>query len=66
MQEMRARIGRYRRAPIGPDEDPVIGCLFVRDVRFFPPDAIADPPPLLARNIVQGKSYDMADAAVAG
>ncbi len=40
-EEMRARIGRYRRAPIGPGEDPVIGCLFVRDVRFFPADAIA-------------------------
>ena len=63
---MRERIGRYRRAPIGPGEDPVIGCLFVRDVRFFPADAIADPPPQFARNIVQGKSYDMADPAVAG
>ena len=37
--EMRARIGRYRRTPIGVGEDPVIGCLFVRDVRFFPADA---------------------------
>ena len=36
IEEMRARIGGYRRAPIGPGEDPVIGCLFVRDVRFFP------------------------------
>jgi putative restriction endonuclease len=59
--EMRARIGRYRRAPIGRGEDPVIGCLFVRDVRFFPAGAIADPPPQFAPNIVQGKSYDMAD-----
>jgi putative restriction endonuclease len=64
--EMRARIGRYRRVPIGPAEDPVIGCLFVRDVRFFPDDAVADPPPQFACNIVQGKSYDMADPAVAG
>jgi putative restriction endonuclease len=53
-------------APIAVGEDPVIGCLFVRDVRFFPNDAIADPPPQFARNIVQGKSYDMADPAVAG
>jgi putative restriction endonuclease len=66
IQEMRARIGRYRRAPIGPGEDPVIGCLFVRDVRFFPAGAVAEAPPLFARNIVQGKSYDMADPAVAG
>jgi hypothetical protein len=30
------------QARIGPGEDPVIGCLFVRDVRFFPADAVAD------------------------
>jgi putative restriction endonuclease len=66
MEEMRARIGRYRRAPIEIGEDPLIGCLFVRDVRFFSNDAIADPPPQFAPNIVQGKSYDLADPAVAG
>ena len=43
----------------------MIGCLFVRDVRFFPADAVAEPPPQFARNIVQGKSYDLADPAVA-
>jgi HNH endonuclease len=63
--QMRTRIGRYRRAPIGVGEDPVIGCLFVRDVRFFPPDSAVDPPPAFAPNIVQGKSYDLADHAVA-
>ena len=36
VEQMRARIGRYRRTPIGTGEDPVIGCLFVRDSRFFP------------------------------
>ena len=65
VEEMRARIGRYRRTPIGVGEDPVIGCLFVRDVRFFPNDRTADPPPQFARNIVQGKSYDLADPSVA-
>ena len=29
IEEMRARIGRYRRTPISADEDPLIGCLFV-------------------------------------
>jgi len=43
-----------------------LGCLFVRDVRFFSEDAVADPPPQFAPNIVQGKSYDLADPAVAG
>jgi putative restriction endonuclease len=65
VEQMRARIGRYRRSPIGPGEDPVIGCLFVRDVRFFPEDAAVAPPPQFAPNIVQGKSYDLADSSVA-
>jgi HNH endonuclease len=63
--QMQARIGHYRRAPIGLGEDPVIGCLFVRDVRFFPDDATVAPPPRFAPNIVQGKSYDLADSSVA-
>jgi len=65
VEEMRARIGRYRRTLIGADENPAIGCLFVRDVRFFPGDATAEAPPRFARNIVQGKSYDLADPTVA-
>jgi putative restriction endonuclease len=61
---MRERIGRYRSRPIGLGEDPVIGCVLIRDVRFFPEDAPADPPPAFAPNIVQGKGYDLAvDAA---
>ena len=63
--EMRARIGHYRREPIGIGEDPVIGCLFVRDVRFFPEDTTAAPPPDFARNIVQGKSYNLAEKVIA-
>jgi putative restriction endonuclease len=65
VEQMRARIGRYRRTPIGSAEDPVIGCLFVRDVRFFPAGTTAEPPPRFAANIVQGKSYDLADQSVA-
>ena len=65
LNEMRARIARYRREPIGPAEDPVIGCVFVRDVRFFPADEIAGAPPGFAPNVVQGKGYDLAERAVA-
>ena len=65
IHEMRARIARYRRAPIGTRDDPVIGCLFVRDVRFFAEDATVAAPPRFAPNIVQGKSYDLADQSVA-
>jgi putative restriction endonuclease len=65
LEQMRARIAHYRHAPADVGEDPVIGCLFVRDVRFFPADTAAAPPPSFARNIVQGKSYELADPAVA-
>lgn len=64
LEEMRSRLSRYRRASIKPGEDPVIGCLFIRDARFFPLDDTADPPPHFAPNIVQGKTYDLADASV--
>ena len=59
LEQMLARVGHYRRTPIAPGEDPVIGCVFIRDVCFFPPDESAPPPPDFAANIVQGKSYDL-------
>jgi putative restriction endonuclease len=62
LMQMRLRVGQYRRAPIAPGEDPLIGCIFVRDTTFFPTDALADPPPDFASNIVQGKSYDLAQS----
>lgn len=55
--EMRRKIGRYRKQPISQWEDPVIGCILLRDIRFFDPPA--DPPPNFAPNIVQGKTYDL-------
>lgn len=60
LEQMRRRIEHYRREPIARGEDPVIGCIFVRDVTFFPDDLTFDPPPEFAPSIVQGKSYDMA------
>jgi putative restriction endonuclease len=62
-EQMRHRISRYRAEPIAAGEDPSIGCLFVRDVRFFVADP-ADPPPDFAPNIVQGKGYDLSDSYV--
>jgi len=60
LQEMRTRVSRYRTRAIGPREDPVIGCIFIRDIRFFPTDTAAEPPPGFAPNVVQGKGYDLA------
>jgi putative restriction endonuclease len=60
LTQMRLRIGRYRHRPIQRDEDPEIGCIFVRDVVFFDPGVSAEPPPAFAPNVVQGRGYDLA------
>ncbi|MDO3685390.1 HNH endonuclease [Micromonospora sp. C28ISP2-4] len=65
LDEMRRSVGRYRKQPIEPGEDPVIGCIFVRDSVFFPDGSTVDPPPGFAPNVVQGKTYDLADPAAA-
>ena len=61
---MRRLVGRYRKQPIAPAEDPTIGCIFIRDTTFFRSDEPAAPPPGLASNVLQGKGYDLADPAV--
>ena len=62
LARMRERVGRYRQQPITAGEDPTIGCLFIRDVRFFSVEAPPEPPADFAANIVQGKGYDLATA----
>jgi putative restriction endonuclease len=64
LEEMRTRIAHYRREPLNPGDDPVIGCVFVRNVAFFPEGMSVEPPPAFASNIVQGKGYDMGEAHV--
>lgn len=41
---MRRRIAHYRRSELGP-RDPIIGCVMLRDVQFFPEDEILPAPP---------------------
>lgn len=60
---LRQQVGKYRSQPIAPGEDPVIGCIIIRDAVFFPDSRIAGPPPGFASNIVQGKSYDLSGPA---
>ena len=64
LEEMRAQIGRYRKAPIargGPgDRLPV-----PPRSPLLPWTVIAAPPPGFAANIVQGKGYDLAERLVA-
>jgi putative restriction endonuclease len=64
LEQMRERIAHYRRTPIGAGEDPVIGCIFIGDVAFFPRNIVIPPPPGFASNIVQGKTYDTTAAEV--
>jgi putative restriction endonuclease len=65
LQELRIQVGRYRAQPIAAEDDPKIGCVFVRDTRFFAPEDTAGPPPDFAANIVQGKTYDLATPSTA-
>ncbi|WP_328822337.1 HNH endonuclease [Micromonospora rubida] len=66
LAEMRRIVGRYRREPIAAADDPVIGCVLLRDTVFFPADRPSEPPPEFASNIVQGKGYDLAARNSAG
>jgi putative restriction endonuclease len=61
LEQMVDRITYYRREPRAAGEDPVIGCIFIRDVTFFPDDLTFDPPPDFSANVVQGKTYDMGE-----
>jgi putative restriction endonuclease len=65
LAEMQKRIARYRRSSMSPGEDPRIGCVLIRDATFFPPDLQVDQPPDFGLNVVQGKTYDLADPRVA-
>ncbi len=66
LRAMRFYVGRYRSQPIASREDPLIGCIFIRDVRFFAAEDTAESPPEFASNIVQGKTYDLASSSVEG
>jgi putative restriction endonuclease len=61
LPEMLARVQHYRREPIAPGEDPVIGCVFIREPTFFADDMAYEPPPDFARVIQNGKGYDIGD-----
>jgi putative restriction endonuclease len=54
--EMRRRIERYRRSPVGPND--TIGCIILRAPFFFDESLWIPAPPDFASNIVQGKVYD--------
>lgn len=59
LEEVRARITKYRRQPILPYEDPKIGCIILEEPFFFEESDWIPVPPDFKLNIVSGKSYDI-------
>jgi len=60
LQEMRARVDKYRRdAPLG--QDYAIGCRIVVQPVFFPRELWIPQPDSWSRQIVTGKAYDTAE-----
>lgn len=57
LDQMRLRVGQYRREGIRRGDDPIIGCVLLNDVSFFPEDETEPAPADFAKNIVQGKTY---------
>ncbi|WP_160050535.1 HNH endonuclease [Nocardiopsis sp. FR4] len=60
--ELRDALNVYRRKddkpPIRAGEDPLIGCIMLRDPVFFPEGTTFAPPPDFSKNLIQGKGYD--------
>src|SRR5258708_24169832 len=61
LTEMRDRIARYRRSPIGPTENPSVGCILLAEPFFFSEANWIPIPPDFSLNIVQGKGYSSQD-----
>lgn len=57
LEQMRLRVGKYRREDFGRGDDPVIGCVLLNDVTFFPEGETEPAPADFSKNIVQGKTY---------
>lgn len=57
LDQMRIRVGQYRREDIRRGDDPIIGCVLLNDVSFFPEEETEPAPADFAKSIVQGKTY---------
>ena len=63
LEEGRRRISKYRRVPIGANENPNIGCIVLGEPFFFPQELWIPIPSDFSLNIVRGKGYDTEDSA---
>jgi putative restriction endonuclease len=59
LADLQVRIGGYRRNRPAERDDPEIGCIMLRDVRFFPPGQAPAAPSDWSPNLVQGRGYDL-------
>jgi putative restriction endonuclease len=57
LKHFRERLSKLRGGPLQRDEDPQIGCILLRDVKFVPPELRIPTPPSFSGNVVQGRSY---------
>lgn len=57
LEEMRLRVGKYRKSQINHGDDPVIGCVLLNEVTFFLDSETEPAPQDFSKNIVQGKTY---------
>lgn len=60
IEQLRAAISRNRREPLGPLDDPEVGCIMLRGVAFLREDETLPAPVDWSWNIVSGKTYDAA------
>jgi putative restriction endonuclease len=59
LEEVRIRIGKYRKQLIGPREDPIIGCILLEEPFFFDEDDWIPSPSDFKGPTQTGKGYDM-------
>lgn len=58
LDEMRQRVGQYRRTPIGPFDNPNIGCIMLAEPFFWDQADWIPCPADFSLNIVSGKVYN--------
>jgi putative restriction endonuclease len=59
LDAFRSAVAKYRRQPLTENEDPLIGCVLLRDVFFARPEDSLPPPSDWSPNLVSGKKYDL-------
>ena len=62
LDQMVAGIARYRKTAPDAVEDPLIGCVMLREVLFFGSDELVPAPADFTKNIVRGKGYEIGES----